>query len=274
MGHTLDALFAGSDPVLLDGGMGTGLREQGWPREADSLLANLEAPGLVASTHAGHVRVGARLVLANSFGAVACHDERALEAVRTGVRIARKAAGARARVGGSVAASHLERGDFKLDDVLATLLDEGVDLVVFETCNTLADAMVALDAWRRVVGSRSVPVVVCATTTDGGHADRKRVMELLHFVQAVADVSVEAGLNCCQGPHETLRVALAAEQMPRWLKPNTGLGHDRVDDNVMAAFARAARQAGARWIGGCCGTDGDTLESMAAALMTEDRSPS
>jgi methionine synthase I (cobalamin-dependent) len=34
----------------------------------------------------------------------------------------------------------------------------------------------------------------------------------------------------------------------------------------MAAFARAARQRGARFVGGCCGTGAETLQLMAAAL--------
>ena len=62
------------------------------------------------------------------------------------------------------------------------------------------------------------------------------------------------------------RTGLRHARAARFLKPSTGLPEDRVDDNVMAAFARAARQRGARFVGGCCGTDDETLIQMAAAL--------
>jgi S-methylmethionine-dependent homocysteine/selenocysteine methylase len=54
--------------------------------------------------------------------------------------------------------------------------------------------------------------------------------------------------------------------MPRWIKPSTGLAEDTVDDNVMAAFARAAALRGARFVGACCGGTADTLVQMGAAL--------
>ena len=52
--------------------------------------------------------------------------------------------------------------------------------------------------------------------------------------------------------------------------PLPGLPEDRVDDDTMAGFARAARAQSARFIGGCCGTGAATLTAMAAALAENE----
>ncbi len=139
----------------------------------------------------------------------------------------------------------------RLQDVVRLLADEGVDLLVFETCNSVRDAALALEL--RATVAPLLPLVVCASTTDGSAEDRGRVEELLTLLRASDDV--EPGLNCCPGPHELFKVALAQPELPRWMKPSCGAPSDPVDDNVMAAFARAARLRGARWLGGCCGSD-------------------
>jgi methionine synthase I (cobalamin-dependent) len=266
MGTRLDQLFAGTGPVLLDGAMGTALRAAGWPVSEATVLANLRAPGLVATVHAAYRSVGARVLHTNTFGALpgvfASGGER-LDAVRAGVRIARKAASGRCKVAGSLGAYDLAFHGPRLDEVVRVFLDEGVDLLVYETCNRPADARVALELHSEL--APHLPLVISASTTDGGREDRRRVEDVEALVRA-ADALAEFGLNCCRGPHEAFKVALGLPTVPRWLKPNTGLPEERVDDNVMAAFARAAWQRGARFVGGCCGTDADTLTTMAAAL--------
>jgi methionine synthase I (cobalamin-dependent) len=270
----LDQLFPGDDAVLLDGAMGTELRELGWPVTEATVLANLEAPGLVATVHGACRAAGAQVLQTNTFGALLGADTggaQRLDAVRAAVRIARKVARAsgpgRPRdvvlVAGSLGAYDLAFHGPRLDEVVRLLVDEGVDLLVFETCNSVRDAQVALEV--RAEYALRLPAVICVSSTDGSHEDRKRVEETAALV-ASADSHVELGLNCCRGPHEAFKLALSLPALPRWLKPSAGAPDDPVDDNVMAAFARAARQRGARYIGGCCGTGPETLVTMAAAL--------
>ena len=274
----MDRLFPGDDAVLLDGAMGTALAAHGWPTERSPLLANLEAPGLVAAVHGAYREAGARLLLTNTFGALlplgvpaAVRTGRPIDAVRAGVRIARKVADGPqrghgpVRVAGALAACDLAAQGPRAEDVLKLFLDEGVDLLVFETCNSARDARCALDL--RAEYAARLPTVICVTSTDGTHTDRKRVDESAALI-AADEQAVELGLNCCRGPNEAFKLALALPALPRWLKPNAGPPDAPVDDNVMAAFARAARQRGARFLGGCCGTDAETLTVMAAALET------
>jgi methionine synthase I (cobalamin-dependent) len=275
MSLQLDRLFPGSDPVLLDGGMGTSLREMGWPVSDATVMANLNAPELVAGVHSAAVEAGARVLHTNTFGAVlgaSGSPKELLDAVASGVRIARKAAAASPRgdvkVAGSLDAYDLTFHGPRLDEVVHTLVDEGVDLLVFETANRKQDALRALDA-RREFGSR-LPCVVCCSTTDGGRPDLDRVLEVTALLAGSGE-DVETGLNCCRGPHEAFKVALTLPAMPRWIKPSTGLPGDLVDDNVMAAFARAVRLRGARYVGACCGSTADTLVQMGTALAGSPR---
>jgi methionine synthase I (cobalamin-dependent) len=261
---TLDDLFPGRRPVLLDGGMGTTLRSHGWDTDEPTVLANLLQPRLVSRVHAAHREAGASVLLTNTFSALLLEDARQAEAVAEGVRLAREVAGDGVKVAGAVAAFGLAVGDPELQRVLAVLLDAGVDLIVFETCNRAQDAVQALELHACL--ARQVPMVVCASTTTGDHADHERVREVLALVQAAKDPAVEAGLNCGRGPHEALRLLDLGAQPVRWVKPNTGVGAERVEDEVMAAFTRAAVARGVRFVGGCCGTRPDTLAAMGAAM--------
>jgi methionine synthase / methylenetetrahydrofolate reductase(NADPH) len=202
----------------------------------------------------------------NTFGALAdavSSGRERLDSVAAAARIARKAAGGTARVAGSLAAWDLKSRVPLLEDVLRVMLDEGVDLLVFESCNSVHDAQLALEA-RTEYASR-LPAVISLSSTDGTRADHKRLDEAAAFLLG-SDTGVELGLNCCRGPNEAFKLALSFPVAPRWCKPSCGNPEDPVDDNVMAAFARAARLRGVRFLGGCCGTGPETLLVMAAAL--------
>ncbi len=268
MKSALDKLFDHRQPVLLDGAMATELFRLGWPAHMATVMANLEAPDLVRRVHDEHRAAGAQILLTNTFGVLLGVDDQRLEAARTAVRLAREAAGGKARVAGALAAFDLAFHGPQLDRVVAALVDEGVDLLVFEACNTQRDAEVAIEVAE--AQGAGLPAVVCATTTDGGHEDHRRVKEIIALIRARGGAQVEVGLNCCRGPAEALRVAMSTDVVPRWIKPSTGAPGDPVDDHVMAAFARAARLRGARFIGGCCGTTAETLTTMAGALEFVD----
>lgn len=271
MSASLDRLLPGTSPVLLDGAMGTALRERGWPVSEATVFANLVEPGLVTAVHTAYRDAGAAVLHTNTFGALlgtALDASNHLDAVRAGVFLARSVARSptaapRPLVAGSLGAYDLAFHGPRLREVVAAIVEGGVDLLVFETCNTVRDAQVALQV--RADVAPALPAVICASSTDGSHDDAKRVAEVIALVVA-SGADVEPGLNCCRGPHETYKLALGLPDFPRWLKPSTGPPDDPVDDNVMAAFARAAVQRGARFIGACCGSNADTLQSMAAAL--------
>jgi len=191
-------------------------------------------------------------------------DPASTEAVRAGVALAREIAGDTCLVAGCVAAFGLSVGDPQLESTVGLLVEEGVDLIVFETCNDLGDALAALQL--KAALAPRLPMVISASSADGGRDDKKRVSAVLSAVRRQGDPSVEAGLNCCRGPSEALVLSMMTTPPVRWVKPSTGGANDRADDNVMAGFARVARLRGARFIGACCGSTDETLAAMAAAI--------
>ena len=235
----LDRLFPDQRSVLLDGAMGTSLFAKGWPQNLPTVMANLEAPDWVGAVHRGHRAAGARVLLANTFGALQGADgSEQRDVTRAAVRLALEAASGGAMVAGVLSAHDLAFHGPGLDAVVGVMRDEGCDLLVFETCNSLADARAALDVARRM--APRLPVVVCATTTDGSREDRKRVDEVLAFLVGEGDDQVEPGLNCCRGPYEALRVGLALPSMPRWIKPSTGDPAGPRASTAPASWAAAA----------------------------------
>jgi methionine synthase I (cobalamin-dependent) len=264
MSATLDSLFPDGRVVLLDGAMGTSLRDLGWPAERPTILANLERPELVESIHAAHCEAGAQLITTNTFSALMAAQDKCIEAVREGARLARGVSGFDTRIAGSVSAFGLAVDDLQAEEVVKTLVEEGVDLLIFETCNKLEDAAHAIALRQKF--APALPAVISASTTDGSRPDWTRVRDIVAYVRSTGDSQLEAGLNCCRGPYDALRIALSSAPVIRWVKPSTGPPADPVGDEVMSAFARAAIRHSVRYVGGCCGTSHETLTAMSTAI--------
>ncbi|MFT7464930.1 MAG: methionine synthase I (cobalamin-dependent) [Pseudohongiellaceae bacterium] len=275
MTATLQTLFPEPGPVLLDGAMGTALRDRGFSRGANTTLANLERPEDVRAIHLAHRTVGAQVLTANTFGALSVAPALRDRALRAGVSLARSVAAERhtshdgsvrrpALVAGSLAGFSIADDTTALVHATTLLVEAGIDLLVVETCNTVADARAAC-ALKATVGAQ-LPMVICASSTDGSPADTQRVHDVLNAVRRVADPSIAAGLNCCRGPADILALSLSTSPPISWLKPSLGLGDDLADHAAMAHFAAKARRSGARFLGACCGSTGSTLSSMAQAL--------
>jgi methionine synthase / methylenetetrahydrofolate reductase(NADPH) len=84
------------------------------------------------------------------------------------------------------------------------------------------------------------------------------------------------GFNCSVGPAEILEAverAAAVTALPILAQPNAGLPRTVGDRKMylaspeyMARYARRMAEAGARFVGGCCGTTPDHVRRMAEAL--------
>jgi methionine synthase I (cobalamin-dependent) len=256
-------LFPGSGAVLLDGAMGTSLRAAGWPEDKDTLLANREAPKLVAAVHAGFAEAGAQVLLTNTFAAsfaASISDAEWREALAKGVSLARKAAGQSAKVGGCVGISVPDAGE-RLSEALKVLVECGIDLLVLETVTRLDDAQRAVEG----ASKYKLPVVLCASSTGGGGEDELERLRAIESVAGEAGQEVIFGLNCCRGPADVLRIAGELDRWPLWVKPNTGV-RDQASARQMAEFASEARERGSRFIGGCCGVNADMLRAMGESI--------
>lgn len=291
----LDRLKAG--PLLADGAMGTLLYSMGvgYEQSFDALCES--RPELVRQVHQRYIAAGARLIETNSFGANALRlGEHGLAArVRAinlaAARLARACADAAATeepvwVAGSVGplgSGLAPLGPLGPDEAasaygaqIAALAEGGVDLILIETQRDLAEARLALEAARRHC---RLPVAVLLTfgedgLTPTGQDPATAARSLL------ADGADLVGANCSTGPAQMLpvlaRMADAAGR-PVAAMPNAGLPsvvEGRYVYTASPAYMAEAIvdmvAAGARLVGGCCGTTPEHSLAMQQALARRE----
>jgi methionine synthase I (cobalamin-dependent)/5,10-methylenetetrahydrofolate reductase len=283
--------------LVADGAMGTVLHAAGYPLDRALPELNLSDPGLVRSIHDSYLAAGVDVVQTNTFGAgplrLELHGlaERTAEVNAAGVRVARQAAAAAGRpvlVAGSVGPAvtvHQRRRVAAADreaalvaQVLA-LVDAGVDLLVLETFGYLDELAEAAGVALDVAGPAGVAVVAQATfaadgATLGGDTPRD-VCAALDGLRVAA-----LGTNCTLGPQGVLAVVGQLRQhtdTPLSALPNAGLPRRRSGDRFsygvgaryLARYAQLLVGAGARMVGGCCGTTPSHLEAIVRAVAGE-----
>jgi homocysteine S-methyltransferase len=301
--HTLDAaidrLFDGGR-VLCDGAMGTMLYGRGIfiNRCYDEL--NLSQPETVATVHAEYLQAGAVVIETNTFGANAFRLERygLADKVReinlAGVRIARQCVteiqdkqASEAFVAGAIGplGVRLEPlGKVGLDEARAAFAEQiralaeggpgvGADLLVVETMTSLAEAGAALRAARDA--APGLRIVVMMTVDEDGNCLDGATAE--NAAARLTEWGADAvGCNCSAGPATVLSVIermRPATHLPLAAMPNAGMPRAVEGRNIymaspeyMASFARKFIQAGASFIGGCCGTTPSHTRAMKSAI--------
>jgi methionine synthase I (cobalamin-dependent) len=276
-------------PVLLDGAWGTELQSRGLEAGEMPDFWNLQHPDRVESVARAYVEAGSRVILTNTFRAnriaLERHPEvdRVAEVNRRGVEISRRAAEGRARVFASMGPSGRllmtgEIDEAALQSAFAeqarALAAAGADAIVVETMSDLAEARLAIDAAR----STGVPVVACMAFDSGKKRDRTMMgvsapQAARELTEAGADV---VGANCGTGIEDYISICgnlAAATERPLWIKPNAGLpeleGSEVVYRTTPEAFARDVSklvEAGARFVGGCCGTNPEFIAAVRQEL--------
>ncbi len=284
-------------PLLVDGGMGTLLFSRGVPQRAclEELVAS--HPEMVGAVHREYLEAGAELIETLSFGAnrqrlaawglearVGQLNRRAAQLARE----AREVSGRDALVGGSVGPlGSPTRGASGIPEAAARatfreqiegLLEGGADVIVLETFSDLGQLLLAVDEARR---ASDVPVI--ASLTFGEELLLADGSSPRAAVEALAGAGADAvGVNCGAGPAACLD-ALEAMGRPadgapaRLIMPNAGLSQRLEGRFVYAASAEyfgtvtpRFLAAGARIVGGCCGTTPDHIAEMRAALDALD----
>ena len=261
---------------VFDGAMGTMLYAKGVyiNRCYDEL--NLSNPDLVREIHSEYIRAGADIIETNTFGATEhklqqyglegnLHEINALAA-----KIAREAAGERAYVAGAIGPLGLRiepYGPTSFDEAkdlfkaqAVGLLEGGVDLFCLETFSDVSEIHQAIRAVRELC---DLPIIAQMTIMTDGNTVFGTTPE--SFTESLDQLGSEViGLNCGVGPAIILN---ALEKMREVTKkklsaqPNAGLPRDvqgrqfyMCSPEYMSKFAKRLIQAGAKFIGGCCGT--------------------
>ena len=304
MTDILTRLLAAKPYLVADGAMGTNLFQRGLATGDSPELWNLEHPDRVASVHRDFVEAGSDIILTNSFGGsrhrLKLHgaDARARELNRAAARIAREVADAAGRevlVAGSIGPTgelFEPLGLLTMDDAIdsfaeqaAGLAEGGADLLWIETMSAEAEVSAALQG----AGRTGLPLV-CTMTFDTNERSMMGVTpaDFVRFCTSTTPRPAAFGANCGVGPAELLHsiLGLTEEGLAPFRpgdKPEGGpviiakgnCGIPQYQDGrivydgtpeLMAAYARLARAAGARIIGGCCGSTAEHVRAIVAAL--------
>jgi methionine synthase / methylenetetrahydrofolate reductase(NADPH) len=285
----LQRLIDPSAFVLFDGAIGTELYARGVFINQCYDELNLRSPDLVREIHSAYRDSGAEVLETNTFGAnrlkLATHGlEQQVAAINVAAaRLAREVAGDDLLVGGAVGplGVRLEPyGPTSIDEArglfveqMQALKDGGADCFVIETFGDLHEIEQAIRAARQV--DPAMPVVAqVAIGEDGLTAFGAAPEQIARALEAYgADI---IGLNCSVGPQTILgAIEKMAAVTTRKLcaQPNAGLPRDvggrtmyMASAEYMATYARHLLQAGARVLGGCCGTTPEHIRAIAQGV--------
>jgi homocysteine S-methyltransferase len=270
--------------MVADGAMGTVLYSRGVfiNRCYDEL--NLSAADMVRQIHQEYVKAGAEILETNTYGAnrVRLAGFGLLEKLKAinqaGVKLAREAACDTAFVAGAVGplGQHIEPlGPISFADTrsifreqIATLVEAGVDLLILETFSNVDELREAIFAAREAAGPDMV-VVAQVTIDDFGHLPGG--MDTESFTRRLDEWPADViGCNCSVGPKimlETVEKMMTFSNKPVSAMPNAGQPARVEGRNIylcspeyMAQYARRLIWAGAKIVGGCCGTTPDHIK--------------
>jgi len=282
--------LVGARVLVLDGGFATLLLSKKVPGTGfcpEILL--LERSEEVEGLHARYVRAGADILITNTFGGnrvrlqVSGMAGRLEELNRRGVQAARRAAGGRCLVAADVGPTGLFRKGRKrpllgkvsehFREQATALVSAEPDLFILETFADPAEISLAIDAVRKV---SDLPVVALMTFGEAG----KTVLgfDAVRCRQACLDAGADlVGVNCSSGARSVLTALRAMGEGfegPLAAEPNAGLprwrqGRSRYPEGpeVLARYGPRYLRAGARLLGGCCGTTPAHISALRRALL-------
>ena len=262
---------------VADGAMGTMLYDRGVFVNVCYDELNATHPALVKDVHAQYLRAGAEILETNTFGANPVKlssyrlEDRTEELNRRAAEIAVRAAGGRAAVAGAIGPlgirveplgpTSLEEAREYFGRQVDGLLEGGVDGFILETFSDLAE----LEQAFRAVKSRCDLPVIAQVTVEGDDGKTASGASAEQAARAADDWGADVvGLNCSVGPAVVLEALERMAQVtsrPLSAQPNAGLPsavRERkmylTRPDYMAQYARRLINAGARIVGGCCGT--------------------
>jgi homocysteine S-methyltransferase len=299
MRNPFEPILEDRGSVVLDGGLATELERRGADlRDALwSARVLVEDPDRIREVHAAYFEAGADVAISSSYQAtfeglaargVSTTDAAAL--MRRSVELAREADPdghvVAASVGpygamlgnGAEYTGDYDRGE---DELVAfhvprmeALAEAEPDLFAIETIPSIVEARSLVRALEQVPG---VPAWMSFSCRDGGHICDGTPFEEALAVAAGSPRVIAVGINCTPPLHASALVEIAAARtdLPVVCYPNRGSFWDPMrkawtdpprQDARSPLRPEAWSEAGARLIGGCCGTTPDDIVAVAGAL--------
>ncbi|MGX5665935.1 betaine--homocysteine S-methyltransferase [Rhizobium daejeonense] len=291
--NPLSALLAEKGVLLADGATGTNLFAMGLEAGEAPELWNESQPEKIVKLHQDFVDAGADIILTNSFGGtrhrLKLHkaEDRVFELNKKAAEIARSVADKAPRkviVGGSVGPTGellQPLGALTYDDAVAAFAEQmeglkagGIDVAWIETMSSPEEIRAAAEAAVKV----GLPYIYTGSFDTAGRTMMGLDPKDIHGVaKDIGGGPLAVGANCGVGASDILASLLdmtAADPSATVIvKGNCGIPEFRGSEiyysgtpPLMADYATLARDAGAKIIGGCCGTSCNHLAAMRVAL--------
>ena len=277
--------------VLFDGAMGTMLYAKGVFINQCYDELNLRSPDLVRDVHRQYVKAGAEVLETNSFGANRLKlgpfglAAQTREINRRAAELAREVAndGHDVLVAGAVGPlgvrlepygpTSAQEAQEIFREQMEGLKEGGADVFILETFADLHEIGQAVAAARAV--DPTMPVIAQMTIGADGLTPYGATPE--DVARALDRFGADViGLNCSVGPQAILD---AIEKMAPVTKkklsaqPNAGMPREvsgrhmyMASAEYMASYARHLVQAGAKVVGGCCGTTPEHIHAMCEGI--------
>lgn len=250
-------------------------------------IQNVKNPDMVERVHREYIDAGSEIIESNTFSAnrlrlTQFHLQDKLREINIrGVEIARRAAGDRVYVAGSVGPTGMllepigkvkrqyARDAFK--EQIEILLEAGIDLIMLETFVSVQELDEALSVAKELT---DIPIVAQkAFAEDGAILAGSFPIEVInHLIEQGADV---VGANCTVGPQRMFSIirnvhkdgvilsAQPAAGIPTLLN---GRSIYHTTPQYLAAYAKELVESGVTLIGACCGSTPAHIRAIADAV--------
>ena len=277
--------IAAGPALVLDGALGSEIERRGGSVELPlwSTHALLEAPSLVQGIHRDYLEAGADVLTANTFRtqrrvlAAAGLGDRARELTEKAVALARSVTREAARrvfvVGSAPPLEDCYRPELSPSDEgllarehgehLEHLAAAGVDAVLIETMNTIREARAAV----RESAERGLPALVSFVC---GEAPALLSGEpLAQAIESIVEFEpLAVGVNCVAPKTIDACLPVLRESGVAFAVYANHYG-DGIDPDAFAQQGGRFVDAGARLVGGCCGTRPDHIAALATRLRSQ-----
>jgi len=301
MTNLFEKMLNEKDVLLADGATGTSFFGMGLQSGDAPELWNIDYPERVAQHYQSFVDAGSDLILTNTFGGTRYRlmlhkaEARVAELNIAAATILREVANNSDRdivVAGSIGPTGeilAPLGDLQADDAVAAFAEQalaleqgGADVLWIETMSSQEEVELAVKGARQTI----LPIVFTMSFDTNGRTmmgiGAKDMMKLHHRLGVHA-----CGTNCGIGASEVVAAILnfqaskLADTDPVLVaKANCGIPefiegeiHYNGTPEIMARYATMARDAGARIVGGCCGTSPQHVAAMRHALDSTAAGP-
>ena len=274
---------------IFDGAMGTILQQKGLlsPGYCPELL-NIDKPEEITAVHKQYVDAGSTIIETNTFGASPLKlahynlSDRAREINIAAVKAARSAAGDKVKIAGSMGPTGKfikPLGDLDFEDAYenykvqaAALAEGGADYILIETSIDLQEMRAALLAAKEVT---NLPVICQLSYSEDGRTVTGTDPQTAAITLDAMGADI-IGINCSLGPEQLVpivKILSENTEKPISVQPNAGLPQlvngkttFPMGPEDFGNWAPKLVQAGATYVGGCCGTSPDHIAAIKDAL--------